>query len=253
MSSFFDTLRGKRVLITGASSGIGTAIAKIFSQYGSHIGIHYHSSKDVAGIINDIKKTGGRAEAFQGDLLQKKVRETLVQEFVEKFNGIDVLVNNAGAIFEYKHFTEVTEEEWDKMFVLHTKAPFILSQKAYHFMAKQKWGRIINTSTNAIKYTGANIMHYYAAKAALEAITLGFSKDGMKHNVLVNAIRCGNIDTLMHKKIPGYSSEKHLERVQMIPLGRAGKVEEIAQMVLFLASSASDFTTGQIIAIAGGE
>ncbi|KKU70546.1 MAG: hypothetical protein UX94_C0004G0010 [Parcubacteria group bacterium GW2011_GWA2_47_21] len=250
----YDSLSGKRVLITGASSGIGATMAKLFALHGAKIGIHYRNSKNSAlNVLREIKSAGGEGELFKGDLLQRNVRANLISKFINKFGGIDILINNAGAILEYKHFSRLTETNWDDMFALHAKASFVLSQKAFANMTRQKWGRIINISTNATKYASPNIMHYYSSKASLEAVTLGFAKEGTKHNILVNAIRCGNINTPMHTKFVGYSEKKNRERIRMIPLARAGNPEEIAHLALFLCSSASDFTTGQIITVAGGE
>lgn len=241
----FEQIKGKRVLITGASSGIGEATAKLFFEHGARVGLHYKNNPPLY--------YGQEDTIIKGDLLDKKVRDELVPTFVKYFGGIDILVNNAGACYEYKHFSELSEESWDKMFDLHSKAPFILSRNAFEHMKNQNWGRIINISTASMEYAGANNMHYFASKAALDALTKGFANEGVKHNILVNSIRCGVIDTPMRKRVSGYSETRFEKRVSMIPVGHAGKPIDIARMILYLASAGGNFITGQIYKISGGE
>ena len=248
----FNEIKNKKVLVTGASSGIGASIAKLFLEHGAAVGLHYSSNKEGAENIQK-SAANGMAEIFQGDLLEENSRKQLVPEFIRKFGGIDVLINNAGAGFEHKHFSKLYEEEWNRMFDLHAKAPFYLTRSAFAHMEKQKWGRIINISTNAMEYAGAYNMHYYASKAALDAFTKGFAKEGAANNILVNTIRCGVIGTPMRTKIIGYEEKRFLERVSMVPIKRAGKPLDIARLVLFLASECGDFITGEIFKVAGGE
>ena len=250
----FEQIMNKRVLVTGASSGIGKVIATRFAEHGAHVGIHYRSDRQSANkLLGELTKYHGHIELFHGDLMLAETRRHLIPSFLESFGGIDILVNNAGACYEYKHFSELDEAAWDTMLALHTKAPFILARDAFKFMKRRNWGRIINISTVSIEYAGPNNMHYYSSKAAMDAITMGLAGEGAKHNILVNSIRCGMIDTPMRTKISGYNEEKFTKRIQMIPLKRAGTALEIAEMVLFLASGSGSFITGEIIRIAGGE
>ena len=250
----FEQIKDKRVLVTGANSGIGKAIATRFAEHGAHVGIHYRSDYQSAKeLLDELKKYPGKIELLQGDLVLEETRRCLIPSFLDLFGGIDILINNAGACYEYKHFSELDETAWDTMFALHAKAPFILARDAFEFMKRQNWGRVINISTISIEYAGPNNMHYYSSKAAMDAITAGLANEGAKHNILVNSIRCGMIDTPMRTKISGYNEEKFIERVGMIPLKRAGTAFEIAEMVLFLASGSGSFITGEIIRIAGGE
>jgi 3-oxoacyl-[acyl-carrier protein] reductase len=249
-----EGIAGKRALITGASSGIGEAIARTFAHSGAVVGIHYYRSKAlIRAIQSDIRSAGGAAEVFRADLLRSGSRSALVRDFVSACGGIDILVNNAGAMFEYKHFSNITEREWERMFVLHAEAPFFLAQAAFSSMRERGWGRIVNISSNAVKYAGSHLLHYAAAKAALDVCTTGFAREGARYGVLVNSIRCGKIDTRMHTKYPGYDAKRLSERVSLIPLRRMGTPEEVARMALFLVSKGGDFITGQHIAVAGGE
>lgn len=250
----FETIKGKRVLVTGASSGIGASIAKLFASYGAFVGLHYRKSKlQAMGVLRECKNAGGKMEIFQGDLLKSTVRKRLIKSFVDIFGGIDILINNAGGIYKYKHFSEIDEDSWDKTFNLNTKIPFFLSLDAFEYMKKHKWGRIINITTAGVKYVGANSLHYTSSKAALDVLTLGFAREGAKYNILVNSIRCGVIDTPMHTKIDGYSEERFQERINLIPLKRLGKPIDIARMALFLASECGDFITGEVFTVAGGD
>lgn len=254
MESMFETIKGKRVLVTGASSGIGASIAKLFASYGAFVGLHYRKSKlQAMGVLREWKNVGGKMEIFQGDLLKSTVRKKLIKSFVEVFGGIDILINNAGGIYNYKHFSEIDENSWDNTFNLNTKAPFFLSVDAFEYMKKQRWGRIINITTTGVKYVGAKSMHYTASKAALDTLTLGFAREGAQYNILVNSIRCGVIDTTMHKRIDGYSEEQFQKRISLIPLKRIGMPIYVARMALFLASECGDFITGEIFTVAGGD
>jgi len=247
-------LEGKRILITGASSGIGKATAELFSKHGSDIGVHYNSNMAGAIQVRDkIRAQKVKTELFQGNLLDFKVRATLVEEFVNIFGGIDILINNAGAYFNYKHFSELDERDWDEPFDLYVKSPFTLMRDAFQDMKKRGWGRIVNISTVGIKFGGSHNMNYVCAKAALEAMTTGFAREGTNHNILVNNVRCGLIDTPMRTKIPEYGEERFRAREAMVPLGRAGKPIDVARTIVHLCSNSGDFITGQTIAVSGGE
>ncbi len=248
----FEDLKGKRVMVTGASSGIGACTADLFGSYGAIVGAHYRSSeKGAIDIVNNIKKRGGKAEAFPGDLLDTSVRENLLRAFIDAFGGIDVLVNNAGGVYGAKHFLELDEESWDNTFTLNVKSPFFLAKNAFAFMKERGGGRIINISSISAKYGGSpQTLHYGAAKAALESVTTGLARAGAQYNILVNSIRGGFVDTPFHDKI-GRGDLKG--RVKLIPLQRAGKPIDIARMVLFLASEAGNYITGEIFTVAGGD
>jgi 3-oxoacyl-[acyl-carrier protein] reductase len=164
---------------------------------------------------------------------------------------MDILVNNAGAVVGPKDILDLDKESWNKTFLLNAQAPFFLAQSAFKHMKDQGGGKIINISSISAKYGGSGqTLHYGAAKSALETVTLGLAKAGATHNILVNTVRGGFIDTSMHKKLGRNNIEK---RIEMIPLRRAGGPEDMARMVLFLASEAGDFITGETFTVAGGD
>lgn len=255
--NFFESISQKKVLVTGASGGIGSEIALAFIKHGAFVGLHYSGEEKGRGVLLKlIEETAANPEVvklFPGNLLDSAVRSNLVKSFVEAFGGIDILINNAGAMFDYKHFSQWDEEAWDKSFDLNTKAPFHLSAKAFEQM-KLKGGRIINISSVNVKYGGSGkSLSYVASKAALESLTKGFAREGAPNNILVNTVRCGVIESPMHQKIPGYTEENLKNRIELIPLKRAGKPLDIARVVLFLASEAGNFITGQTFTVSGGD
>ncbi len=250
----FESIRGKKVLVTGASSGIGWEIALLFANYGASVGIHYNKNKGKAiELQKKIIDTGGKAEVLKGDLLEEATRTSLVQSFVDTFGGIDVLINNAGGVFGNMQFLDMDEESWGRTLTLNATAPFFLSKNAFHFMKQHGGGRIINISSISAKYGGSvYTMHYGAAKAALEAVTKGLAKAGAPYNILVNSIRGGVIDTPLHTKISRDSIAME-KRIALIPLKRMGMPQDIARMALFLASEAGDYITGEVFTVAGGD
>jgi len=203
----FKDIEGKKVLITGASGDIGLEMARIFAKYGACVGLHYSGDekkkKQLLKLKVEMETVSHKMELFPGNLLDYDVRENLIKSFVDTFGKIDILINNAGAMFDYKYFSELGEKAWDNSFNLNTKAPFRLSASAFDYM-KEKGGRIINISSVNVRYGGSGkSLHYVASKAALDSLTKGFAHEGAKYNILVNSIRCGVIDTHMHTKIEG--------------------------------------------------
>jgi len=251
-SPIISGLKNKKVLVTGATGGIGTSLVRMFAAKGAVVGIHYYKNKEQAELLSrEVEAKGGQSGCFQADLCASG-GEVMIDAFVERFDGIDVLVNNAGAICGYEDFLDLDEAAWTKTFQLNTQAPFFLAQRAFAKMKKSGGGKIINISSIAAKYGGsARSLHYGASKAALESVTVGLARAGAPHKILVNAVRGGFIDTPAQQRL---STQKDLaERIKLIPLQRAGKPEDIASLVVFLSSGAGDFITGEIMTVAGGD
>lgn len=250
-----ESLKGKRVLITGASTGIGAEMALQFAAHSARIGLHYRSNREaMEEVARRCSALTDPVQLLQGDLLEPEARDRLIPEFVSAAGGIDVLINNAGAIYDYLEYSELTEDAIDRTFALNAKAPFFLMRDAFRHMKEGGSGRIINISSTSVKYGGGpNNLHYVAAKAALDSLTLGFAREGAKYNILVNSIRCGLIQTEMQRKIPGYLESRMADRIAMVPLKRPGHPADVAAMALHLASDGGEFITGQFICVSGGE
>jgi 3-oxoacyl-[acyl-carrier protein] reductase len=242
-------------LVTGASGGIGGAIARALAADGFIVAVHYRSGADKArSVIDEITQAGGRAEGFAADLMDKGAPEALIDSVAARFGRIDVLVNNAGGYRRFDHFNDLDDEEWDYAMSLNAKVPLWLARAAWGWLeAAPAGGRVINISSNGVKYPSPYAMHYKAAKAAVESITLSLAKAGAAKGVLVNAVRPGVIVTGMQQGIAGYDDEKLNARLKLIPMGRGGTPEEVAGMVAFLAGPKGSYITAQTFAVAGGE
>ena len=248
----FETIKGKRVLITGASTGIGACTAELFASYGATVGIHYHASESSAQALkNKIQDHSTPPVMIRADLLNPIERDRVVAEFIDKTGGIEVLINNAGSVIGTTHFLELDDDAWDRTLDLNLKASFFLAQAAFSSMKEKDGGRIISISSIAAKYGGsASSIHYGAAKAGLEAVTRTLAREGARYNILVNAVQPGVIDTDFHKKI---GRSNLADRSRSIPLGRAGTPLDVARLCLFLASEAGDYITGQVYGVTGGD
>ena len=144
-------LKDKKVLITGATGGIGSCLVQVFAKEGATLGIHYHRNEEQAKLLSrNIEIDGGRAECFQADLLSTN-KLSLVQKFIERFGGIDILINNAGGILGFNDFLELDESDWTETHRLNVQAPFFLAQSAFAHMKKHGGGKIINISSIAAK------------------------------------------------------------------------------------------------------
>jgi 3-oxoacyl-[acyl-carrier protein] reductase len=250
----YTGLTGKRVLVTGASGGIGQEIAYLLGECDSSVGIHYKDGKSKAEqVAQGVVERGGKASLHYADLFETGDAIKLIKDFAECNGGIDILVNNAGGTIGAHPFMDLDEASWDQTFALNVKQPFFLMQQAFPYMIAQKWGKIVNISSISAKYGGgATSLHYGAAKAALDALTKGLSRNGAPYNILVNSVRAGFVNTSIHKRM-GRTKADIEERVNLIPLKRGAEPREIAGMVLFLLSDTGDYITGEVFTVAGGD
>ncbi len=248
----FESIREKRVLVTGGGSGIGSCIAEIFATHGAVVGIHFHRSEGKAqGVRGRIRGGGGRAILLQADLMDPVACGELVPRFIRETGGIEVLVNNAGGVKGHPHFLDMDRDSWEQTLALDLTAPFFLARAAFSHMKDHGGGRILSVSSIAAKYGGSvETTHYGAAKAGVEAFTRTLARAGARHGILVNAVRPGVIDTDFHRKIGRASLE---ERAKQIPLGRPGTPLDVARLCLFLASEGGDYITGQVFGVTGGD
>lgn len=251
MSNQFD-LTGKVALVTGASSGIGAATAKMLAANGARVAINFHQNKDGAENTRDeIIGAGGAAIAVQADVAKASEVDSLVKRTREELGPIDILVNNAGSLVERLRILELTEEIWDEVINLNLKSAYLCCRAVAESMMERKTGAIVNVSSIAGRTGGAlGSIHYSTAKGGLITFTKGLAKELAPFGIRVNAVSPGVIDTKYHETfstpdmIKGY--------VAGIPLGRVGTPDEVASVICFLAANASSYLAGETIEINGG-
>lgn len=234
----------KTVLITGASGGIGTATARIFTENGYCVALNYYRSEEAARSLE--RELGVSTFAVKADISDSAQVKTMVQVVRQRFGGIDVLINNAG-VAEFSLFTDITDEQWRRMFAVNVDGCFYCCREALPYMISKKSGAIINVSSIWGITGGSCEVHYSAAKAAVIGLTKALAKEVGPSGITVNCIAPGVIDTKMNR---GLSDEDISVLLDETPLQKIGTPLEIAKTALFLAKS--DFITGQVISPNGG-
>lgn len=248
----FD-LSQKVALITGASSGIGRAAAVALATQGAKVVVTARRLERLQELAKELVIKGKEALPLQLDITDASQVEMVLKKTVQSFGRLDILVNNAG-VYELTPLATSEEAAWDKVIDTDLKAYFFMIQKAVVEMNKNKWGRIINIGSVAMGGQGFGAVGgaaYTASKGGLVGMTESLALELASQNILVNCIAPGLIDTEMTK---GFMDNPELIKplIERIPLKRAGKPEEIASMVVFLASEESSYTTGSTIVVDGG-
>ena len=248
------SLEGKKALVTGASRGIGKAIALALAKQGADVGVNFRSSVSEATITaEEIKKLGREALIVQADVSKKEQVDNMVRQVVAKFGRIDILVNNAGVV-AFKPFDQMTEGEWDEVINVNLKGQFLCIKAVAPHMEKAGKGRIINLASVASGGVGVgfpNLAHYCASKGGVVALTEELALELSPKGINVNAIAPGAIDTDMTQSIKE-NPEVLKATLGRIPKGRLGKPEDIAVMAVFLASDEADYCTGTVFYVDGG-
>ncbi len=240
----------RTVLITGASGGIGQATALAFWQKGCKVVLHYHTHGDTSkALCYDMNKTRPQsAIALPADIADRRQIDALFDTVEKKLGTVDVLINNAG-IAQQKLFTDLSDDDWNRMFDINVKGMFYCCQRAAPAMIRQKRGKIINVSSMWGQVGASCEVHYSAAKGAVIAFTKALAKELGPSGIQVNCVAPGVIDTPMN----GHLSPDAIESLkEEAPLGTIGTPQDVAESILFLGSPASDFITGQILAPNGG-
>jgi 3-oxoacyl-[acyl-carrier protein] reductase len=247
-------LKGKVILVTGSSTGIGAAAARAFGRAGARVAVHCHASQEPArAVAADIAAAGGSAAVFRADMTQAGEPARLVQEVQQHFGRIDVLVNNAGNVFDRKPFAEWSEEAFDAMLQLNVRSVVAMCRAVVPVFRGQGGGNIINvTSIAARNGGGPGVVLYAATKGFVSTLTRGLAKELVADRVRVNGVAPGVILTPLHDR---HTPAATLEALRAtIPMGRLGTADECAGAFLYLASDAmSAYVTGQILEVNGGQ
>jgi 3-oxoacyl-[acyl-carrier protein] reductase len=246
-------LAGKAILVTGASTGIGAALAKALGAQGAMVGVHYNSSKDAAeAVANAVKDAGGKSFLVRADASSSAEIARAVEDTASAFGRLDGLINNAGGMVDRMNYADMDDAYYDKVMDLNGRSVIAASRAAIPHL-KRQGGFIINTSSIAARNGASNGAGLYgSSKALVSNITRGMAKELVSFGIRVNAVAPGVIDTPFHER---YSTEAQLKaNVASIPQGRMGTAEECVGAYLFLASEAlSGYIIGQVIEVNGGQ
>jgi 3-oxoacyl-[acyl-carrier protein] reductase len=236
-------LHNRVALVTGASRGIGAAIASAFAEAGAAVAINYRErASDAEAVAAKISAQGGKALAVGADVSRREPVAAMVAHVAAELGPIDVLVNNAG-IGIVRGVDDLTEEDFDLTIAVNLKSAFLCTQAVLPAMRKRKWGRIVNVSSGAARGAGGIGIHYNASKAGMEGLTRGYAARLVKEGITVNAVAPSLIETDMMRM-------RRDEMVPRIPLGRMGYPEEVAQAVLMVIGN--PYMTGQTVQLNGG-
>lgn len=242
-------MQNKTVIVTGASGGIGSAIATAFALDGYNVVINYNNNETAAlSLCSTLGEKGAVAVAFKADVSSSAQAQALVDFAKAKFGGVDILVNNAG-IAQQKLFTDITDDDFDKMFNVNVKSVFNCCRAVLPTMIHQKWGRIVNISSMWGICGASCEVHYSASKAAVIGLTKALAKEVGPSGITVNCVAPGLIDTKMNGNL---SQETIKELCDETPVSRIGTPEDVAKAVRFLAEESSSFVTGQVLGVDGG-
>src|SRR5579859_7167879 len=246
-------LQNQVPMITGASSGIGRVTAEAMARQGARVGVNYLKNRAGAEqAVQAIRKTGGDAMAIQADVTSSADIQSLVAAVRKQWGRIDVLVNNAGDLLARRTLADMTEEYWDQVMALNLKSAFLCVKAVWEEMAARKSGCIINISSIAGRNGGGpGAAAYAAAKGGLLTYTKGLAKELAPLGIRVNGVAPGVIATAYHER---YSPPELFQKyLTTIPMARAGTSEEVADVIVFLASPAARYMTGETVEVNGGQ
>jgi len=248
-------LEGKRTLVTGASSGIGQAIALAFAKEGADVVFSYRQNElEAQQTLLQIAALGRSGHAIRANMSDTKDVQALVAETTRLLGGIDVLVNNAGTVTRHADFLDIPIDAFDEIIKVNLRAPFMLSQLVARQMIEQNTGgSIINISSISAEVISPGLTHYECSKAGVHMLTKASASALAKHNIRVNGIAPGLVATNINRSQRETDPQLWNSRAAKIPLGRVGMPADIAHMAVVLAAEGSNWMTGSMINIDGGQ
>jgi len=241
-------LDGKIALVTGASQGIGEAIAKQLAAQGATVVCAARTLTKLQQVADAIREAGGKSDVIEADLSDGASVRAAIATTIERHGALHILVNNAG-ITRDKLLIQMKEEDWDAVIDTNLKGAWTAIQAATKPMMKQRWGRIINIASVVGQMGNPGQANYVAAKAGLIGLTKSVARELASRNVTANAVTPGYIETAMTSGLP---DDVKAEFTKQIPLGRMGTAADIASAVVFLASDEASYITGQVLSVNGG-